>query len=162
MKFDELMKLAKNLEANLETEWAEEHADHYEQFDEIINEEYDNGNITAWQFNKLAHTAFYDYPEIKEEETMKTLGQISEIINEAERMSKAYFFRAPSSAGARRSYEKYHSHEEVTWTEGGHEYTARYEVSCSCANVYAKGYYTKDGKPTTLTAIRNSYKRMAQ
>lgn len=33
-------------------------------------------------------------------------------------------------------------------------------MSCSCRKVYATGYYTKDGKKTTLTAIKNSYKRL--
>lgn len=89
------------------------------------------------------------------------LNEIKAIIDEAETMRNAYFFRPPITAGTRRSYEKRHTHAETTWSEGGHTYTAEYVVSCSCANVYAKGTYTKDGKPTTLTAIRNSYKRLA-
>ena len=89
------------------------------------------------------------------------LQQISAIISEAEKMKNAYFFRPPMAAGMRRSYEKYHSHDLVTWEEGGHVYTAKYTVSCSCNNVYASGEYTKDGKKTTLTAIRNSYKRIS-
>lgn len=88
------------------------------------------------------------------------LHDIEAIIREAESMKGAYYFRPPQSAGARRSYEKYHSHDEVAWSEGGHDYTARFDVTCSCRNVYAKGTYTKDGKPTNLTAIKNSYKRM--
>lgn len=85
---------------------------------------------------------------------------ISAIINEAEKMKNAYFFAPPSSAGGRRSYERYHSHDTIAWEEGGHTYTAAYTVECSCNNVYARGTYTRDGKPTTLTAIRNSYKRL--
>lgn len=91
---------------------------------------------------------------------MKITTAIATIIAEAETMKNAYFFRSPSNAAGRRAYEKKHSHEEITWMEGGHTYTASYSVNCSCANVYAKGSYTKDGKPTTLVAIRNSYKRM--
>lgn len=86
--------------------------------------------------------------------------QIKQIIDEAEKMRGAYYFQPPKGAGARRSYEKYHSHDEVAWNEGGHNYTARFEVTCSCQNVYARGIYTRDGETTTLTAIRNSYKRM--
>ena len=93
---------------------------------------------------------------------MEKLYQIKEIIDEAVKMRGAYFFQPPKAAGMRRSYEKYHTHEEVRWEDGGHEYTAKFEVSCSCSNVYAKGTYTKDGKPTTLTAIRNSYNRLAK
>ena len=86
--------------------------------------------------------------------------QIAAIISEAEYMKSAYFFRPPCSASARRSYEKKHSHAEVTWFEGGHKYTAEYSVMCSCSNVYANGIYTKDGKKTTLKAIKNSFARM--
>lgn len=82
------------------------------------------------------------------------------IIEEAENMKGAYFYKPPYSASARRSYEVKHSHDKICWNENGHEYTAEYVVSCSCNNVYAYGVYTKDGNKTTLTAIRNSYKRM--
>ena len=88
------------------------------------------------------------------------IAKIAAIINEAETMKHAYFFKSPTSAGGRRSYEKYHSHDTVEWEDGGHTYSARYTVSCSCANVYARGEYTRDGKPTTLTAIKNSYNRL--
>ena len=91
---------------------------------------------------------------------MEIINKIRAIVDEAETMKKAYFFHAPTSAGGRRSYEKHHSHELVEWTESGHSYTAQYTVTCSCANVYAQGTYTKDGKQTTLTAIRNSLKRL--
>ena len=89
------------------------------------------------------------------------INAIRAIIEEAETMKNAYFFKSPTSAGGRRSYEKYHSHDMIEWEDNGHTYTAKYIVSCSCSNVYAKGEYTKDGKPTTLTAIKNSYMRLA-
>lgn len=85
---------------------------------------------------------------------------VAQIIEEAEAHRSAYFFRPPTSAGARRSYEKKHSVPEITWTEGGHTYSASYSVRCTCSNVYASGEYTRDGAKTTLTAIRNSLKRM--
>ena len=90
----------------------------------------------------------------------KLFQTISEIIEEAERMKGAYFFTPPCNASGRRSYEKHHSHGPVEWDEGGHHYTAEYSVNCSCRNVYASGNYTKDGNKTTLTAIRNSFKRL--
>lgn len=93
---------------------------------------------------------------------MTTKQEIKAIIDEAETMKGAYFFQPPKNASGRRSYEKKHSHDEVHWTEGGHEYTAAYTVTCSCSNVYASGSYTKDDKRTTLTAIRNSYNRMKE
>ena len=88
------------------------------------------------------------------------ISRLTAIIEEADSMKAAYFYTPPMGAGARRSYEKHHSHDEITWEEGGHEYTAAYTVTCSCKNVYARGEYTKDGKKTTLTAIKNSLKRM--
>ena len=92
---------------------------------------------------------------------MITLQPIIDIINEATLMKNAFFFTPPTSASARRAYEKYHSHPFVTWKEGNHVYTASFSVTCSCPNVYAKGHYTKDGYTTTLTTIKNSVKRMS-
>jgi hypothetical protein len=33
-------------------------------------------------------------------------------------------------------------------------------VQCSCANVYVTTTYTRDGKKTTLTAVKNSLRRL--
>ena len=88
------------------------------------------------------------------------INKIEAIVAEAEAMKHAYFFRPQTNAGGRRSYEKQHSHPLVEWDEGGHHYTAEYTVSCSCRNVYASGEYTRDGKKTTLTAIKNSLTRL--
>ena len=85
---------------------------------------------------------------------------VRRIVDEAERMRGAYFFTPPANAYGRRKDEQEHSHAKVQWKEGGHAYTAEYCVSCSCRNVYARGTYTRDGKETTITAIRNSLKRM--
>lgn len=85
---------------------------------------------------------------------------IEEIIEEAAKMKNAYFWEPPIKAADRRWYEEKHSHEKIEWDEGGHHYSAAYTVSCSCKNIYASGYYEKDGKKTTLTAIKNSCKRM--
>jgi hypothetical protein len=89
-----------------------------------------------------------------------TVQQLSAIISEAESMRNAYYFTPPYNASGRRAYEKRHSHPAVSWTESGHSWTASYTVTCSCRNVYASGEYTRDGKKTTLLAIRNSYARM--
>ena len=88
------------------------------------------------------------------------LVNVGAIIAEADRMRGAYFFSPPGNAAGRRGYEQYHSHDKVDWEEGGHKYSASYTVTCSCRNVYAHGDYFKDGKKTTLTAIKNSYERM--
>lgn len=89
-----------------------------------------------------------------------TLHQIDTLLTIAQRHKNSYFWTPPGHAAERRAYEKRNSVELITWEEGGHEYTAEYTVSCSCKNVYAYGNYTRDGKRTTITAIRNSYLRM--
>lgn len=94
------------------------------------------------------------------EELRNIRALVGAIIDEAEYMKSAYFWTPPGNASGRRSYERKHSHDKVEWSENGHSYTAEYTVSCSCHNVYATGTYTRDGKKTTLTAIRNSYNRM--
>ena len=94
------------------------------------------------------------------ENLKEVIAAVRGIVDEAERMRGAYFFRPPANAYGRRRYEQEHSHAEVAWEDGGHAYTAEYCVSCSCRNVYACGTYTRDGKKTTITAIRNSLKRM--
>lgn len=93
---------------------------------------------------------------------MTTTEKIAAIIEESNAMKKAYFWNPPANAAGRRYYEKKHSHKKIEWEEGGHHYTAEFSVSCSCRNIYAKGFYFRDGKRTTITAIRNSYNRLMQ
>lgn len=64
-RFANLMVEAKELEAKLDTDWAEEHVDVYEAFDAKINEAYINGDLTDDEFNTLATIAFYDYFDLK-------------------------------------------------------------------------------------------------
>lgn len=90
----------------------------------------------------------------------RTIAKIDDLVAVAEKMSNAYFFKSPGNAGGRRSYEKYYSRPAVEWREGGHSYSAAFDVSCSCKNVYARGYYYKDGAKTTLTAIKKSLERL--
>ena len=92
--------------------------------------------------------------------TDSVINCIEEIVEEAERMRGAYFFSPPCNANRRRTYEARHTHDTVCWEEGGHSYTASYTVKCSCRNVYARGHYTRDGKVTNLTAIKNSLRRL--
>ena len=87
--------------------------------------------------------------------------QILAIIRAAEAAKNSYFWQTPGSASARRSMEARYSAPMVEWTEGGHTYSARFDVTCSCAHVYARGKYLRDGRKTTLTAIRNSAARLA-
>lgn len=90
----------------------------------------------------------------------KIIEQIKNLIETSEKLSGAYFWTSPTSAGARRSMEKRYSIPEFRWHENGNEYSAEFTVTCSCSNVYVRGAYKKNGKKTTLTAIKNSYKRL--
>lgn len=92
--------------------------------------------------------------------TTETINAVRSIVKQAEKFKGCYLWRPEKLAGARRSMEKRESRDTVEWTEGGHTYTARFVVECNCRHTEAHGYYTKDGKKTTLTAIRNSLKRM--
>ena len=92
----------------------------------------------------------------------ETLNKIENLIAAAEKFRSSYFWKAPTSAASRRSYEKRYSIPAFRWEEDGHSYAASFGVSCSAQNVYAKGEYYRDGKKTTLTAIRNSLKRLKE
>ncbi len=87
------------------------------------------------------------------------IAELQEIIDIAEKCKNAYFWSPEGCAGGRRAKEKQYSR-EIEWTEGGHEWTARTSMEQSCKNVYFRTEYTRDGKKTNLTAVRNSLKRM--
>lgn len=90
----------------------------------------------------------------------KNLETLGWIIHTAEKFKNSYFWSSPSLASLRRKMERDNSYDTVEWIDGGNVYTAAFRVSCSVNNVYASGIYTKNGKKTTLTAVRNSYKRL--
>lgn len=92
--------------------------------------------------------------------TIKTVGDVKDIFAQAEKFRNAFFWRPEAVAGCRRSMERRESRPMVEWDEGGHHYTARFDVSCTCSHTEGKAQYTKDGKKTTVVAIRNSVKRM--
>ena len=92
-------------------------------------------------------------------EDLKTLGAI---IDTAENMRNAYFRFPPTFPSSRRDLEISNTFDKIEWEEQGHKYSASYEVHCSRRNIYASGYYSRDGFRTTLTAIRNSYNRMVE
>ena len=90
-------------------------------------------------------------------ETILALKRLVEI---ADHYRYAFYMTPSSSAAGRRLEEKRGTVPEFTWTENGHKFTACYKVTSSCDHVYASGYYTRDGKKTNLTAIKNSLKRL--
>lgn len=92
----------------------------------------------------------------------ETIENLRLLVRIADHYRYAFYMTPPSYAAGRRCEEKRGTISEFAWTEGGHRFTASYKVTCSCAYVYAHGYYTRDGKKTNLTAIKNSLKRLEQ
>ena len=94
-------------------------------------------------------------------ERKQVLEALERIFAEHEYFRYSYMWTADNgSASSRAWYEKKHSVDPVTWSENGHEFKASFTVAQSRKNTYAKGHYYRDGEKTTLTAIKNSYKRM--
>lgn len=96
----------------------------------------------------------------KIEKKQETINKVGEIIAAAEKYKNAYFFTPPASASGRRWLENKYNLPEVEWKDGNDTYTASFSLECSCRNIYTSSCYTKNGKVTNLTAIRNSYKRL--
>lgn len=94
--------------------------------------------------------------------TITIISAIASIISQAEKFKGAYFFTPAANSILRASYDKFHSRDTVEWDDNGHHYTARFDVCSTCSHVEAHGVYYKDGKKTTLTAIKNSYKRLCE
>ena len=90
----------------------------------------------------------------------ETVASIKNLIGTVEKFRNSYFWSSKGNAASRRWYEKQNSIPEFSWTESEDSYTAEFTVTCSCRNVYASGYYTKNGEKTTLLAVKNSLKRL--
>lgn len=97
---------------------------------------------------------------MKNNYTLETVYAINDILMQAGKFASVFFWRPEGSAGMRRAMERKESRPMVEWDEGGHHYTAQFDVCCTCSHTEAKGRYTKDGRKTNSTAIRNSVKRM--
>ena len=73
---------------------------------------------------------------------------VEKAISQHEKFKNAYFWDPPSSAGMRRSYEKYHSW-HLDFMYDGKEYYYKSHVECSCRNVYYTGcFYINDTRVT--------------
>lgn len=89
-----------------------------------------------------------------------TYSAIKRIISTADYTRKCYFWNPSPTASQRRGMEEKYTCPKITWTENGHTFTAEFSYRESCKNVYAKGYYTKDGISTNLKAIKYSFDRL--
>lgn len=90
----------------------------------------------------------------------KIYDRISEIIRNAEETKQAYFWQPCPTARQRRAAEKRRNCETVAWYENGNFFTAEFHYSESCAHVYAKGIYMRNGSKTTLKAVKASFDRL--
>lgn len=57
----QLYKTARHLGKYVGTDWADEHADEYEEFAETIEESYNGGCLTDYEYNELAGIALHDF-----------------------------------------------------------------------------------------------------
>lgn len=82
------------------------------------------------------------------------------IVDTATKFKNAYFWHGRGNSSQRQSYDEYYSIPEKTFVYNGIEYSVEYRVTSTRNNVYANGIYKRDGKKTTLTAIKNVMKKM--
>ena len=99
---------------------------------------------------------------VNDMDRIDTIRYLKALVATADYYRYAFYMTPPSSAPGRRLEELRGTIPYFVWTESGNVYTACYKVSCSCTHVYAKGYYTCNGKKTNLTAIKYSLKRLEQ
>lgn len=92
--------------------------------------------------------------------TPETVAAVADIVEQAETCKNAYFWTPACNAAPRRWHEEQHNRDRVEWAESGHTYAAAYHYRESCSHCYASGEYYRNGSATTLTAIRNSLRRM--
>ncbi len=86
--------------------------------------------------------------------------ELEYLFNQDRKYKKCYFWNSYGNSQDRGRRSREESIPEFSWDEGGHHYTAEFVVEYKYSYVKARGHYTKDGKKTNLTAIKNSYKRM--
>ena len=94
------------------------------------------------------------------QEINETVAQLERLISVADKYAHCWFWKPACNAAGRRQEERNNTVDYFTWEDDGHVYSGEFDVTCSCKNIYAKGRYTKDGKKTTLLAVKNSYKRI--
>ena len=92
----------------------------------------------------------------------ETLAAIENIIDVAECCKNAFYWTNNGNARSRRRKEEMYNCPTVEWEDGDDQFSARYVFSQSRNHTYAHGEYYRNGERTTLTAIRNSYKRLLE
>lgn len=94
---------------------------------------------------------------MKQNELVKA---IDNLVDQCDHLKNAYFWTPPKSAAGRRAYEKKNSCDKIEWTDEKDNYSAELIVDCSAKNIYVTKNFFRNGKKTTLLAIRNSLERL--
>lgn len=85
----------------------------------------------------------------------ETRRELTRFVELSERFKNSYFWSPPTSARERRAMETnnyLHYKDDIIRIE------VRFEVECSCRNVYVKKYISVDGVSKNITAIKNILK----
>lgn len=94
-------------------------------------------------------------------EKMKmVVAAVEQIEKLAYKYRNSWFWSENGNSSSRSWKESQDRVDCIDWIEGGHAYSASWHVSISRRNVYVHAIYLRDGKKTTLTAIRNSAARI--
>jgi len=59
--YEKLMVRARELEAQFDTEWSDNHPEAWAEFDKVVNDAYDVGQITAAEYDEIVATGFFDH-----------------------------------------------------------------------------------------------------
>lgn len=59
--YEKLMVRARELEAQFDTEWSDNHPEAWVEFDKVVNDAYDAGQITATEYDEIVATGFFDH-----------------------------------------------------------------------------------------------------
>ena len=93
---------------------------------------------------------------------IETIHRIRALIRVAEFYRNAFYMPMPLTFNDCIKTEIHGNVPFFSWIDGNTKFTACYIVKCKENHIFAKGYYTRDGKKTNLTAIKNSLKRLEQ
>ena len=88
------------------------------------------------------------------------IAHLENVIDTAETCRNAYFWTPGGTASSRRRNESRRNIPAVEFEIGKDTWEIGYSYSESCSNVYASGAYYRNGKKTTLTAVRNLLKKL--
>lgn len=92
--------------------------------------------------------------------TPELLAKIKNIIDIADFCMHAYMWTNQISPESCDANNKAFNHETVAWRDGNDIFEASFVFRQNMRGTYAKGIYFRNGEKTTLTAVKNSYKRL--